>query len=84
MTASRLLRFSGFHKLSESGDRLNGNVMTLHDGVDIREHIIGGVGYPLLPWLITPYECDNLSVDMMNFNKLHEAARVIAMRHFHS
>ena len=45
----KLIKFSGFYKLCQSGERLNGNPKS-----DIREYIVGGSNYPLLPWLITP------------------------------
>lgn len=82
MTVSQLLKCTGFFKLSESGERLNGNVNVLSGGEEIREFIVGGVGYPLLPWLITPYESNGLSVSMSTFNAMHEAARVLAVRAF--
>ncbi|XP_059660464.1 protein ANTAGONIST OF LIKE HETEROCHROMATIN PROTEIN 1 [Cornus florida] len=82
MTMSRLLKCSGFYKLCEGGDRLNGNVRMLSDGVEIREFIVGGVGYPLLPWLITPYESNGLSAAMSDFNAVHEAAKFLAVKAF--
>ncbi|XP_009612531.1 protein ANTAGONIST OF LIKE HETEROCHROMATIN PROTEIN 1-like isoform X2 [Nicotiana tabacum] len=81
MATSRLLKFSGFYKLCESGDRLNGNVKVV-EGEELREYIIGGFGYPLLPWLITPYEGDDLSDAMLDFNALHETARSVAVKAF--
>ncbi|OVA15514.1 Harbinger transposase-derived nuclease [Macleaya cordata] len=83
MPISRLLKFSGFYKLCENGNRLNGSIRTLSEGVEIREFIVGGNEYPLLPWLITPYEDNkNLSGSMASFNKKHEAARLLADRAF--
>ncbi|KAF3960484.1 hypothetical protein CMV_014810 [Castanea mollissima] len=82
MTVSRVLKCTGFLKLCEGGERLNGSVRTLPGGEDIREFIVGGVGYPLLPWLITPYDCNGLSASMSTFNALHEAARLLAVRAF--
>lgn len=83
MTVSRLFKFSGFYKLCKSGDRMNGDVRRLSEGADIREYIVGGVDYPLLPWLITPYEDDDdLSAAMLNFNKMHEATRSVAVKAF--
>uniref|UniRef100_A0A2P2Q2V4 DDE Tnp4 domain-containing protein n=1 Tax=Rhizophora mucronata TaxID=61149 RepID=A0A2P2Q2V4_RHIMU len=82
MTVSRLLKFSGFYKLCENGRHLNGNSKTLSEGVEIREYIVGGVGYPLLPWLITPDRSDSLSDSMSNFNVVHEAARLLAVKSF--
>ncbi|XP_042987814.1 protein ANTAGONIST OF LIKE HETEROCHROMATIN PROTEIN 1 isoform X2 [Carya illinoinensis] len=82
MTVSRLLKCTGFFKLCEGGERLNGNVRTLSGGEEIREFIVGGGGYPLLPWLLTPYETDGLSASMSTFNAMHEAARLLAVRAF--
>lgn len=82
MTVSRLLKCTGFFKLCEGGERLNGNVRTLSGGEEIREFIVGGVGYPLLPWLITAYESNGLSASMSTFNSTHKAARLLAVRAF--
>ncbi|MFS8014615.1 putative harbinger transposase-derived nuclease domain-containing protein [Helianthus anomalus] len=79
MTIPKLLKFSGFYKLCESGQRLNGNPISLSNESEIREFIVGGVNYPLLPWLITPYsETDEVS----GLNTVHEAARSLAVRAF--
>ncbi|XP_057964522.1 protein ANTAGONIST OF LIKE HETEROCHROMATIN PROTEIN 1 [Malania oleifera] len=82
MSVSRLLKFSGFFKLCQGGEHLNGKLRTLSEGVEIREYIVGGVGYPLLPWLITPYESTDHSASMSSFNVKHEAARMLAVRAF--
>ncbi|XP_062022444.1 protein ANTAGONIST OF LIKE HETEROCHROMATIN PROTEIN 1 [Rosa rugosa] len=83
MTVSRLLKCSGLFKLCESGQRLNGNVRTLSEGGEIREYVVGGVGYPLLPWLITPHESSGLPASVVSaFNATHEAARSLAVRAF--
>ncbi|KAL8530530.1 hypothetical protein ACS0TY_007533 [Phlomoides rotata] len=78
MPISRLLKFSGFYKLCESGARLNGNVRMLSDGVEIREYIVGGASYPLLPWLVNPFEGDEFS----EFNQSLETARSAAVKAF--
>ncbi|BFG24101.1 hypothetical protein CerSpe_103750 [Prunus speciosa] len=77
MTVSRLLKCSGFFKLCEGGQRLNENVRTLSGGVEIREYLVGGIGYPLLPWLITPYERNGLTGSISVFNAAHGAARQV-------
>ncbi|CAN4098162.1 unnamed protein product [Withania somnifera] len=82
MTTSRLFKCSGFYKLCEIGDRLNGNVQMAFEGAEIREYILGGFSYPLLPWLITPYEGENLSGPMLNFNAVHETASSVAVKAF--
>lgn len=82
MTVSRLLKCSGFFKLCENGERLNGSLRNLSEGVNIREYIVGGVSYPLLPWLITPDGSDGLLDSMSTFNAMHEAAWLLAVRSF--
>ncbi|BFG43109.1 hypothetical protein CerSpe_293830 [Prunus speciosa] len=82
MTVSRLLKCSGFFKLCEGGQQLNENVRTLSGGVEIREYLVGGVGYPLLPWLITPYESNGLPASISALNATHGAARSLAVTAF--
>ncbi|KAH9602744.1 hypothetical protein KSS87_023032 [Heliosperma pusillum] len=78
MSVSRLLKCSGFYKLCENGERLN-QKMSLNT-VEIREYIVGGNQYPLLPWLITPYENKDLSEVLSIFRGAHEAAKLLAVR----
>ncbi|CAN6464864.1 unnamed protein product [Victoria cruziana] len=80
MATSQLLKFSGFYKLCQSGERLNGVPKILLNGVQIREYIVGSAAYPLLPWLITPYERESLSTAMVNFNSKHKPAMLLAQR----
>ncbi|XP_057508400.1 protein ANTAGONIST OF LIKE HETEROCHROMATIN PROTEIN 1-like [Actinidia eriantha] len=80
MPISRMLKCSGFYKLCYSGNRLNGNARTNSERAEIREFIVGGVNYPLLSWLITPYESSGLSAAESEFNAIHEAARSLAMK----
>ncbi|KAL6271573.1 hypothetical protein ACE6H2_028484 [Prunus campanulata] len=82
MTVSRLLKCSGFFKLCEGGQQLNENVRTLSGGVEIREYLVGGVGYPRLPWLITPYESNGLPASISALNAVHGAARSLAVTAF--
>ncbi|PKA59743.1 hypothetical protein AXF42_Ash011867 [Apostasia shenzhenica] len=74
MTVSRLLKFSGIYKLCESGKRLNGS------RAEIREHLIGDSAYPLLPWLMIPFEGKGLSAAMKTFNVKHKSVHTIATR----
>ncbi|KAL1312178.1 hypothetical protein HN51_038781 [Arachis hypogaea] len=80
MTYSRLLKCSTIFKLTENGDRLNGNVRTLGGGDVIREYIVGGHSYPLLPWLMTPYEGNSISSAQSIFNHKHGPVRFLAVR----
>ncbi|XP_010530314.1 PREDICTED: putative nuclease HARBI1 [Tarenaya hassleriana] len=82
MSFTRLLKFSGFFKLCETGQVLNGNGKTLSETAEVREYVVGGFGYPLLPWLITPHDSENLSDSMLKFNERHEKAREIGSRAF--
>ncbi|KAF9605097.1 hypothetical protein IFM89_013767 [Coptis chinensis] len=78
MTISRMLKCSGFYKLCENGDRLNGSVGTTSEGLEFREYIVGGTAYPLLPWLITPYGNKYLTGLMADFNAKHRQASELA------
>lgn len=71
---------SGLFKMCEQGTRLNGEKVKLGNGVEVREYIIGDSGFPLLPWLITPYQGKDLSDAEIEFNKIHFAARGVAQR----
>ncbi|KAK7243015.1 hypothetical protein RIF29_37799 [Crotalaria pallida] len=83
MTFSRLLKCSAFFRLSEKGERLNGDDRSLGGGDVIREYVVGGCSYPLLPWLMTPYETDNVMSDSQSiFNHKHRDARLLAVRTF--
>ena len=82
MTISRLLKCSSFFKLSENGERLNGNAITFSGGDMIREYLVGGYSYPLLPWLMTPYEANGMSDSQSNYNYKHGVARLLAVRAF--
>ncbi|GLJ06430.1 hypothetical protein SUGI_0039060 [Cryptomeria japonica] len=76
----RLLKNSCFFRLCESGKRLNGRVKDLAQELQIREYVIGDTGYPLLPWLITPYQGRENSPSKMRFNARHHATRMVAER----
>ncbi|KAL6646979.1 hypothetical protein ACP70R_014416 [Stipagrostis hirtigluma subsp. patula] len=80
MTFSNLLKCSGFFKLCESGKRLDGPVRIPAENEEIREFIAGDSCYPLLPWLMTPYEGENLSVPMLTFNMRQKAIRLLGKR----
>ncbi|KAL3691064.1 hypothetical protein R1sor_004715 [Riccia sorocarpa] len=82
---AEVMRNSTFYRLSESGERLNG-LGKLIAGNTIGEYILGSTGYPLLPWLITPYPQDfvNTRNEILTrtplqsaFNGRHEAAMVV-------
>nr|AFK33550.1 unknown [Lotus japonicus] len=75
-----VLRHSEFFKLAEEGKRLNGAEKMLPEGTALREYIIGDTGFPLLPWLLTPYECKDLSDVEVEFNKRVVATHMVAKR----
>ncbi|XP_078430919.1 nuclease isoform X2 [Wolffia australiana] len=51
----QLLRWSGLFKLCEAGRRLASSREINAAGFELREYIVGGQEYPLLPWLMVPY-----------------------------
>ncbi|KAM0866900.1 hypothetical protein ACQ4PT_042340 [Festuca glaucescens] len=62
-------------KECEEGVRLNGSKLKVAlDGSEVREYLVGDAGYPLLPWLLTPYQEEDLSDSKAEFNKRHSAA----------
>ncbi|XP_021627400.1 protein ALP1-like isoform X2 [Manihot esculenta] len=71
---------SNFHELCERGERLNGKKLQLSEGTEIREYIIGDSGFPLLPYLIVPYEEKELSEPKAEFNKWLSATQTVAQR----
>jgi hypothetical protein len=80
LTVSRLLEYSGLYKLCEAGNRLNGPVRVSGDDAEIREFIVGDICYPLLPWLMTPFQGKNLSTPMVNFNARQKDAKMLGTR----
>ncbi|CAI0474986.1 unnamed protein product [Linum tenue] len=73
---------STFHKLCENGERLNGKKvqqLSKEGSSEIREYIIGDSGFPLLPYLMVPYDKE-LSESRAEFNKRHLGTRVVAQR----
>ncbi|KAJ4772203.1 PIF / Ping-Pong family of plant transposase [Rhynchospora pubera] len=80
MNELQILKSSGFYKLCEKGARLNGKSVKLSDCSEIREYIVGDNGYPLLPWLMTPYQGTDNAVHKSGFNKRHSATRSVASR----
>ncbi|KAL5733293.1 hypothetical protein ACOSP7_032636 [Xanthoceras sorbifolium] len=73
-----VLQSSGFFKLAEEGKRLNGKKLQLSEGTELQEYIVGDTGFPLLPWLLTPYHGKGLSDYQAEFNKRHSATRMVA------
>ncbi|KAJ0638804.1 putative harbinger transposase-derived nuclease domain-containing protein [Helianthus annuus] len=80
MDDASVLQKSSFHDLSEKGERLNGKKLKLPEGTEIREYIVGDSGFPLLPWLLTPYQGRDLPETKTEFNKRHFATKLVAQR----
>lgn len=72
-----VLENSRFFKLCEEGERLNGKKIELQEGKKLGEYIIGDTGFPLLPWLVTPYQC-TVPDHQAEFNKRHAATQAVA------
>lgn len=65
----------------EKGEWLNGGKVKLSDGSEVGEYIIGDAGFPLLPWLLTPYREKDLSSDpKVEFNRRLSAVRANTLR----
>ncbi|XP_022995251.1 protein ALP1-like isoform X2 [Cucurbita maxima] len=75
-----VLESSGFFKRSQDGERLNGKKMKLSESSELGEYIIGDSGFPLLPWLLTPYQGKGLADYQTEFNKRHFSTRLVAQR----
>ncbi|GAB4824364.1 hypothetical protein Ancab_040293 [Ancistrocladus abbreviatus] len=80
MSDSMVLQSSNFFKLCEKGKRLNGKKIELSKGTEVGEYVIGDLGFPLLPWLITPYPGKDLPEPKCEFNRRHFATRLVAQR----
>jgi hypothetical protein len=77
---SSILQDSALFKQWKRGTFLNGSKLKVSDGSEIWEYIIGDAGYPLLPWLITPYQEENLPYYKVEFNRRHSIATTVAVR----
>jgi hypothetical protein len=73
---STLLPTTDLFRRCMKGELLNPS----SDGSEVREYIIGNAGYPLLPWLITPYQEENLSYCKAEFNVRQSTATTSATR----
>ncbi|XP_059317656.1 protein ALP1-like isoform X2 [Lycium ferocissimum] len=80
LSDSEVLKCSRFFKLVEEGKRLGGQNFKLSNDTDLREYIVGDSGFPLLPWLLTPYTGRGLSDHQADYNKRHFATRKVAQR----
>ncbi|VAI94407.1 unnamed protein product [Triticum turgidum subsp. durum] len=81
-----VLHDSWLFKSCQEGTLLNGSKLKLSDGLYVGEYIIGDAGYPLLPWLLTPYHLEDkdlLSADVppyqAEFNRRHSLASTLML-----
>ncbi|XP_058207047.1 protein ALP1-like isoform X1 [Rhododendron vialii] len=77
---SVVLKSSSFFRLCEEGKRLNGKKIEVLEETELREYVIGDVGFPLLEWLLTPYQGCRLSDSQVEFNKRISATQLAAQR----
>ncbi|XP_042068239.1 protein ALP1-like [Salvia splendens] len=80
MTDSSVLQSSSFFKQCQKGEKLNGKTIHLSEKTELTEYIIGDYGFPLLPWLVTPYQGKELSKAEADFNKRLLATQSVADR----
>ncbi|KAJ9540042.1 hypothetical protein OSB04_026548 [Centaurea solstitialis] len=62
--------------------RFNGPKREVSAGNEIEEFIIGGSGFPLLPWLITPYQGDKLCDPEAKFNRIMMETQKVGQKAF--
>uniref|UniRef100_A0ACD5Z3C2 Uncharacterized protein n=4 Tax=Avena sativa TaxID=4498 RepID=A0ACD5Z3C2_AVESA len=81
MNWSSILQGAELFEECEKGVCLNGSKLKVAlDGSEVGEYLIGDAGYPLLPWLLTPYQKEDLSDSKAEFNKRHTAATTCATK----
>ncbi|KAM3345319.1 protein ALP1-like [Capsicum galapagoense] len=80
LSDSEVLKSSRFFELAEEGKRLSGEKFKLSNDRELREYIVGDSGFPLLPWVLTPYTGRKLSDHQVDYNKRHFATRKVAQR----
>uniref|UniRef100_A0A8R7RB47 DDE Tnp4 domain-containing protein n=1 Tax=Triticum urartu TaxID=4572 RepID=A0A8R7RB47_TRIUA len=85
MNQSIMLHDYYLFEYCEKGAWLNGSKLKVSSGggSEVKEYIIGDAGYPLRPWLLTPYQLENgvsLSATKAEFNRRHSAATAVAER----
>lgn len=76
---STVLKLSTLHKDVEEGRVLNSNPVYVN-GAAVNQYLVGNGGYPLLPWLIVPYEDFLPGSCEEKFNAAHRFLRVPALK----
>lgn len=80
---SILCRTPLFSAVEESRELLSGPNFVLSNGSSIPQYILGDACFPLLPWLLTPYNEENsVSSIEMEFNSVHSRAMGLVRRAF--
>ncbi|CAM0908531.1 unnamed protein product [Alopecurus aequalis] len=86
MDQCSILQDSQLFKECENGVTLNGSKLRVSSGggTEVGEYFVGDVGYPLRPWLLTPYQLESGHSDSdykKEFNRRHsEATDVVMLR----
>ncbi|KAM0866910.1 hypothetical protein ACQ4PT_042344 [Festuca glaucescens] len=81
ITQLSILQKSRLFNECQKGGLLNGSKLKVaSDGSEVGEYLIGDAGYPLLPWLLKPYQEENLSDSKEEFNRRHSAATACARK----
>lgn len=78
-TDENIYKMSAFYKWCKEGEYLNGKRKEISEGNEIDEYIVGNSGFPLLKWLLTPYQGDTICDSEVKFNemlfKTHKVAK---------
>lgn len=80
MNDSLVLQSSSFFRQCQNGEKLNGKKIRVSQETELTEYIIGDSGFPLLPWLVTPYQGNELSATEAEFNRRMFATHGVAQR----
>uniref|UniRef100_A0ACD5V8B6 Uncharacterized protein n=1 Tax=Avena sativa TaxID=4498 RepID=A0ACD5V8B6_AVESA len=81
MNKLSILQDSILFEHCKKGAWLNGSKLKVAlDGSEVGEYIIGDAGYPLLPWLLTPFQEEDPSDCQAEFNRRHSAATTCALK----
>lgn len=80
MTDESIHKKSTFFEKCQSGERLNGKRRVLSEGNEIEEYIVGNSGFPLLPWMITPYKGKRICDSEVRFNQKVIQTQMVAQK----
>lgn len=75
MEFGTILRQTKLYVSVEECGLLDGEYCVLNDGMSVSQYLLGDSGFPLLPWLLTPYgrnnEADSFNLKEKAFNAAH-------------